>query len=219
LKWEMEKYAAQVEQLRTQASMEIVKRNSLIVMLFLLMVISILIYNRQVLKRKREKELFEKQEALLKSEKARAEEELVFATKSLENYTDNLKQKNEIIEEFKTQIEQLKLRLAGPMDQDRIEYLEKLMQTHIMTEETWSEFKKLFDKVHTGFIARLRSKFNQATETDVRLLTLLKLGLNNKEMANMLCVTTEAIKKSRQRLRKKINLPEDTSLEEVVATI
>jgi DNA-binding NarL/FixJ family response regulator len=73
--------------------------------------------------------------------------------------------------------------------------------------------------VHAGFLLRLKERFIQVTETDVRLLTLLKLGLNNREMSNMLGVTTEAIKKSRQRLRKKINLPEDQTLEEVVATI
>ena len=93
------------------------------------------------------------------------------------------------------------------------------MQAHIMTDETWDEFKKLFEKVHAGFLYRVREKFIQATETDIRLLTLIKLGLSNREMANMLGVTTEALKKSRQRLRKKINLPDELSLEDVVITI
>jgi DNA-binding NarL/FixJ family response regulator len=134
-------------------------------------------------------------------------------------YTENLKQKNAIIEEFKTEIEHLQHQLAGPEDHQRIQVLESLMQTHIMTEETWDEFKKLFEKVYTGFLVRLKQKFNYVTESDVRLFTLLKLGLNNREMANMLGVSNEAIKKSRQRLRKKMDLPEDISLEEVVASV
>jgi DNA-binding CsgD family transcriptional regulator len=77
----------------------------------------------------------------------------------------------------------------------------------------------LFDRVHYGFIARLRSKFDVITETDIRLLALIKLGLNNREMSNALGVTQEAIKKSRQRLRKKIELPEEESLERIVAGI
>jgi tetratricopeptide (TPR) repeat protein len=219
LKWELDKHDAQVAQLKAAADLESFRRNSLIGLLFLLMVISILVYNREKLKGIKEKELFEKQEALLQSEKARAEDELRNARQALDQYTENLKQKNELIEEFKTEIEQLQLQLAHPVDNERIEQLEKLMQAHIMTDETWAEFKRLFEKVHAGFITRLKNKFIHATETDIRLLTLLKLGLNNREMANMLCVTTEAIKKSRQRLKKKINLPEELSLEEVVSQI
>jgi tetratricopeptide (TPR) repeat protein len=219
LKWEMEKHTAQIDQLKTKARMEVLKRNSLIAGLFLLMVIVVLTYNRQVLKNKKEKELFEKQEALLQSEKNRAEEELRNATHALDLYTENLKQKNELIEEFKAEIEYLHLQLGEPPDREKIFHLEKLMQAHIMTDETWDEFKKLFEKVHAGFLYRVREKFIQATETDIRLLTLIKLGLSNREMANMLGVTTEAIKKSRQRLRKKINLPEELSLEDVVITI
>jgi hypothetical protein len=219
LKWEMDKYTAQVGQLKNEAQLEMFRRNALIGILFLLMVISVLIYNRQKLKGRKEKELFAAQEELLHSERARTQAELFHATQALELYTDNLQQKNAIIEEFKTEIEHLQHQLAGPEDHQRIQYLETLMQTHIMTDETWDEFKKLFEKVHSGFLARLKHKFSYATESDVRLLTLLKLGLSNREMANMLCVTSEAIKKSRQRLRKKMELPEALSLEEVVASI
>jgi hypothetical protein len=219
LKWEMEKYVGEVNKLKAEAGMEVFKRNALIAVLFLLMVISILTYNRQVLKRRKEKELFEKQEALLLSEKTRTEEELQHASEALVQYTENLKEKNEIIEEFKTEVEQLQLQLGGSADKEKIEHLEKLMQTHIMTDETWDEFKRLFEKVHSGFLFRLKERFIQITETDIRLLTLIKLGLGNREMANMLGVTTEAIKKSRQRLRKKISLPEDQNLEDVVARV
>jgi tetratricopeptide (TPR) repeat protein len=219
LKWELDKHTAQVDQLKTEARMEVLKRNSLIAGLILLMIIAVLTYNRQVLKNIKEKELFEKQEALLQSEKNRAEEELRHADQALEVYTENLKQKNELIEEFKAEIEYLHLQLGEPPDREKTQHLEKLMQAHIMTDETWDEFKKLFEKVHVGFLFRLREKFIQATETDIRLLTLVRLGLNNREMANMLGVTPEAIKKSRQRLRKKINLPEHLTLEDVVITI
>jgi hypothetical protein len=219
LKWEMDKYMAEVNKLKADAGMEVFKRNALIAVLFLLMVISILTYNRQVLKRRKEKEIFEKQEALLLSEKIRTEGELFHASQALAQYTENLKEKNDLIEEFTKEVEHLQLQLGSPADKEKIEHLEKLMQAHIMTDETWDEFKRLFEKVHTGFILRLKEKFVQITETDIRLLTLVKLGLSNREMSNMLGVTNEAIKKSRQRLRKKINLPDDQSLEEVVAGI
>lgn len=219
LRWQMDKHQAQVDQLKANARTEVFKRNSLVALLLSLMVISVLVYNRQLLKRGKEKEIFEKNQSLLESEKARAEAELYNATLALERYTENLKQKNELIEEFKARIEQLHIQRPDITDREKEMNLEKLMQAHIMTDDTWDEFKKLFEKVHRGFLLRVRGRFLQATETDIRLITLIKLGLNNKEMANMLGVTVEAIKKSRQRLRKKINLPEDQSIEEIVSLI
>ena len=87
------------------------------------------------------------------------------------------------------------------------------------TISTWNEFKKLFNKVHTGFFLKLRRNFPHLTDTDMRLLSLIKLNLNNKEMANMLGITVEGIKKAKQRLRKKMQLPADTSFEEMLAKI
>jgi tetratricopeptide (TPR) repeat protein len=219
LQWEIDKHKAQVEQLHAEASAEVIKRNGAFTVLFLLMVISVLAYSRLRLKRRQEKELFEKQEALLQSEKTRAEEELYYAVKELHTYTENLRQKNELIEQFKKEIESLQVRLASPAEREKIDQLEKLMEAHIMTDDNWIEFKRLFEKVHRGFLARLKEKIASLTESDVRLLTLVKLGLGNREMANMLGVTLEAIKKSRQRLRKKVPTLDEQTIEEFVSAI
>jgi DNA-binding CsgD family transcriptional regulator len=93
------------------------------------------------------------------------------------------------------------------------------MEAHIMTDDTWNEFKKLFTKVHGSFFTRLRGGYPYLTDTDMRLLSLVKLGLNNREMANMLGITVEGIKKSKQRLRKKMQLAADLDIEHIVATL
>ncbi|HEY0769021.1 MAG TPA: hypothetical protein VGD31_01715, partial [Sphingobacteriaceae bacterium] len=85
------------------------------------------------------------------------------------------------------------------------------------TEENWIEFRKLFDKVHAGYIYRIKSKYVNLTETDIRLITLMKLQLNYREMANMLGVTTEAVRKARQRLRKKLGLKQEDNMEKLLS--
>ena len=77
----------------------------------------------------------------------------------------------------------------------------------------------MFDQVHPGFFIRLKEKLNDLTPAETRLLALTKLQLAPKEMAAMLGISYDAIKKSRQRLRKKINLPEEGSLDELVDMI
>jgi tetratricopeptide (TPR) repeat protein len=218
-RWEMDKQQTELKRIQATARTEMLTRNFIIAVLFLLMIISILIYNRRLVARNHAFDLLSREEALHKSEKERAEEALRHASDSLGFFTESLRDKNRIIEEFKSEIERLHTHVGHPPDEARLSQLDQLIQSHIMTDEAWREFQRLFDRVHYGFIARLRSKFDVITETDIRLLALIKLGLNNREMSNALGVTQEAIKKSRQRLRKKIELPEEESLERIVAGI
>jgi DNA-binding CsgD family transcriptional regulator len=51
------------------------------------------------------------------------------------------------------------------------------------------------------------------------LLALAKLKLTTKEMAGCLGVTTQAVRTAWYRLRTKLNLSNDTSLEEFIETI
>jgi tetratricopeptide (TPR) repeat protein len=219
LRWEMDKHQAEIASVQARANTELLTRNFIIAVLFLLMIISILIYNRRLVAKKNAFDLLTKEEELLKLEKDRAEDALRHASASLTFFTESLREKNRIIEEFKAEIERLHNNVGHPPDEERLLQLDELIQSHIMTDEAWREFQRLFERVHYGFINRLRSRFDVITETDIRLLALIKLGLNNREMSNALGVTAEAIKKSRQRLRKKIDLPEEESLERIVATI
>ena len=107
-----------------------------------------------------------------------------------------------LIEKFKTEIEKLNTQSQGNVHAGN---LEKMLHAHIMTDENWNDFKKLFSKVHPGFFVNLSKSYPQLSAADTRLLALVKLGLNNAEMANMLGITIEGIKKAKQRLRKKID--------------
>jgi hypothetical protein len=218
LKWELDKHQAEVKSFQEERRAAARERDTLLVVLGLLLVISVLIYNRQKLVRKRDKALFEKQEMVLLLQKAKAEEELLKARLELEDYTKSLRQKNALIERYKTEID--KMRQAGDdvVDRDRVGQLEKMMQAHIMTTENWLEFRRLFNTVHAGFLIRVNHLFANLTETDMRILALLKLGLKNREMANMLGITIEGIKKSKQRLHKKTGFSAP-DLEEYVAQI
>ena len=114
-----------------------------------------------------------------------------------------MREKNNLIEQFKQEIDRLNQLSTG---KENALNLEKLLQAHIMTTESWNSFKKLFLKVHPGFFINLSKKHPQLSSTDTRMLALIKLGLNNSEMANMLGITVEGVKKAKQRLRKKINI-------------
>lgn len=196
LRYEADKRIAELNKVKAREKVQSVEIKAGVVVLILLVVISLLLNNRQRLAGKKDKEL-------LLAEKKIVDEELRHADIALRGFTENLRQKNLLIEEFKTEIEQLNKRTTG---NDNAGQLEKLLQAHIMTDQNWNDFKKLFSKVYPGFFINISKQYPHLSTTDTRLLALIKLGLNNAEMANMLGITVEGIKKAKQRLRKKIDI-------------
>ncbi len=215
-KVETEKHISDLKNIEARTQMALLKRNLFIIILFLLMIVSLLVYNRMRVKRKAEKELFLKQEALLTSEKLRAEAERLRAEDDLQNatallkkYTDNIRQKNKLIEQFHNEIEKFRAALPEQQESQKLDNFEKLIQSTILTDADWDDFRNLFEKVHKGFFFNLKQNFPNITVTDTRLLSLIKLQLSNREMANMLGISIYAIKKAKQRLKKKINIEKE----------
>ena len=54
------------------------------------------------------------------------------------------------------------------------------------------------------------------TKNDLRLAALLKMNLSSKEIASVLNITMEGVKKARQRFRKKLKISSDESLEKFI---
>lgn len=196
LRYETDRRSAQLSKAQAIENVQKLKINAVIAVLILLVIISVLLYNRQRIESKKDK-------ALLMAEKRVVDEGLKNAENALRGFTENLRQKNVLIENFKTEIDNLNQRSAGEANAGN---LEKLLQAHIMTDQNWGDFKKLFAKVYPGFFVNISKNYPQLSATDTRMLALIKLGLNNPEMANMLGITVEGIKKAKQRLRKKIDI-------------
>jgi DNA-binding CsgD family transcriptional regulator len=144
--------------------------------------------------------------------------ELESNRKELVHYTERLIQKTNLVEELNQQLDNIRAMGEGKLD-DRTELLSKLIDSTILTDDEWSDFKKIFDQVHRGFFARIRDRYTDLTEGEIRLIALLKLNLSSKEIANMLGISVDSVIKSRYRLRKKIGTEADFSLEQFVTSV
>ena len=142
---------------------------------------------------------------------AKAEADLTWFTKSLI-------EKNELIQSFREKKEQSG-HVAPDLSHEKSVSISELTHASILTEDDWKRFKTLFDDVYPGFLVRLKEKFNDLTPSELRLLALTKLRIEPKDMADMLGISPESIKKTRYRLRKKIDLPEEGTLEELVRSV
>ena len=86
----------------------------------------------------------------------------------------------------------------------------------ILTPEDWFSFKSYFEKAYPNYLFKLRNAYPTITEAEERLFLFIKLKLTNKEAASILGISPDSVKKTRNRLRKKLNLEEKIDLDEFV---
>ena len=139
----------------------------------------------------------------LENDKVEMEKRLSEAHEDLSTQIEYLKNKNVQIKKLKSEIITVKESSSHYLE-EKSGKLNALLESHLMTESNWHIFKREFEKEHPDFYQMLLFEYKEITDSNMRILLLQKLNFSNTEIAELLGVTTEAIKKSKQRLRKKL---------------
>ena len=86
------------------------------------------------------------------------------------------------------------------------------MEDALNDQADWLQFETYFNSAHHDFMDRLRQQYADLTTGDLRICCLLRMNLSTKEIASLLNVSIRAIEVRRYRLRKRMNLDNDTNL-------
>ncbi len=81
---------------------------------------------------------------------------------------------------------------------------DELQHFNILTKKDWEDFKKLFEKAYPGFQQSVNQLYPDLTQAEFRFLLLAKLKLSKIDMADMLGIAPDSVRKTRQRLQKKL---------------
>lgn len=212
-KSEVERHQAELNLLESQKSLSRLRYSVLIAVLLSVMIIAALVFNRYRVKKLRQMKLAE-------TEKKETEEKLKQAEELLTAYLNIIREKTSLLENMDIELQRLK---EGSNDAPDLNSIaanrERLISSTILTGDDWRQFRTLFEQVHPGFLQRLREKFPDLSPAEMRLLILTRLNLSAREMANMLGISVDAIRKARYRLRKKLNLEEESNLEAIFQQI
>jgi tetratricopeptide (TPR) repeat protein len=211
-KFDLQQRIAESDMLKAQTAKHKLVRNLVIGILFLLMLVGLLYFNRRELKHR----VIENQ---LLFDKKQAEEALANSKTQLDDFTRSLKEKNQLIEKFSEEISKLQSLPCNVITPEQTEMLNELRLSAILTDKDWEEFRLRFEKVHVGYLQRLRLKLPDLSPAETRFMTLAKLQLNNKEMGSILGISPDSIRTIRYRLRKKLNLAEEGSMDELINSI
>ncbi|HMP92729.1 MAG TPA: tetratricopeptide repeat protein [Phnomibacter sp.] len=182
VKYDVEKKELSLKQLQQNQRQQ---RNLLIALAALVLVLMILAVTQRAL---------QKNKLRLAAEKLQRQED------QLAGVAEGLLQKDELINEITSQLDQLK----AADYQQRFEQLEALLNARLSTQDDWTQFQVQFERLYPHFFARLQQQFAQLTPTEVKLCALEKLGLRDTQASNLLGVNPESIRKGRYRLRKSL---------------
>ena len=150
----------------------------------------------------------------LKEEKTKSELEHV--NNLLAASTMNLVVKNEFIESIKEELKELRQKEIKHEAKQAVEKIVKEIDITLRIQEDWKQFEYHFDKVHGGFLNRLRNNYPDLSPNEQKLCAFLRLNLNTKEIANLLSISLRGVEVARYRLRKKLELEKGQNLSKFI---
>lgn len=155
----------------------------------------------------REKQLREK-EALALLEQERLRNELEIKNRKLTAKEVHQSSRNELIEDV---IKLLSQQPEISRNQNLSKYTQEL-KNHLKQDTQWDSFFTHFEEINQGFIDRLKLKHPNLIASEVRFIIYVYMNLSNKEISSLLNITPQSCRKRKERISKKLNVPEGITL-------
>lgn len=105
---------------------------------------------------------------------------------------------------------------ANITDQETKLKLENNLKRYQNVSEEWRKFSIHFEQVYPSFYKNLDKSSKNLTSNEIKLCSYIKMNLSNKEVAQILNINPESVIKSRYRIRKKINISKEESLDKFI---
>jgi hypothetical protein len=100
-----------------------------------------------------------------------------------------------------------------------IEQIKQIVKSNLITDHGWENFVLHFCKVHPLFFERLKQYCPRLTEGNLRLCAYLRIGMQGKQIAQVLNISPEYVRASTYRLKKKLELKEGESLHDFLRSL
>ena len=197
----IKQYNLQLEEQRRESRFRMIALGVTSVLVILGLVSIIMLYRYR--SRKNKVQLENEQ---LKSEKQQLE--IALQNKKLVTTSMMLAEKDQALKEIKEHIADA--RGKSGVTNDVAKKINMAVNMHLMSQNGWDQFKLSFEQVYPDFFEKLLAQYPNLTEYELRLCAFCMMGIETKQIAQMLNVLPLSIQRSRCRIRKKMALPHDT---------
>ena len=240
VKFEIQNYQNQIKLNEAKLSNERKMFYSIIAIIIIVVIFIVWILRNLSVKHKQKKLIAERNEQILSLELEKEKNELLLLEKQLDeqkaiSLLEQERLKNEV-EQKNRKLSAKALYLSGrnQMIEEVLSELSELPQvskeallvnhiqtlkTHLKTDNEWDNFITHFEEVNQNFLNKLKTKHPNLIANDIRFLSYIYMNLSTKEISSMLNIAPESCRKRKERISAKMEIPDDISLYDYLATL
>ncbi len=230
--YDMNKKSDEIARLTTIRKTNRIISTAVVIVVLLLIILGMVIFSRQRLKirdqkilAEQDKSIFEAQNELMQLElrnkqleEERLKHQLELKSKELSTHTLNLIGNNQLLESLRNTLQSMVKEDKRDQKKQMQQIIQQINQS-FNHEQHWKEFTTAFEQVHQQFFNKLKQHSSDLTSTDMRLIALLKVNLDSKDIAGLLSISMDSLRVSRYRLRKKLNLQQGENLTSFIQSL
>ena len=154
-------------------------------------------------------ELEKNEKEIIKLQNEKLANEVVFKNRELADATMHLVERSDALAKVKDELQ--KLYKNTPNNHD-VKKAIQLLNDVEKNNANWDQFASHFDEVNNDFLKKIKAKYPVLSNTDLKVCAYLQLNLSSKEIAQLMNISVRGVEISRYRLRKKLQIPTEQTL-------
>lgn len=159
----------------------------------------------RIIKQKQEKIIAENEQKIISLEMDGLKNNIAEKNRKLSAKALYLSGRNELIEEVINSLNKIP---EVSQNKEVSNYI-KTLKEYLKTDAEWDDFIAYFEQVNHDFFRALKTKHPQLTPQDIRFLCYIYMNLDIKEISTIFSITSEAGRKRKQRIAKKMDIDID----------
>jgi len=169
----------------------------------------------QELDEKHQKTIVEFEQVKLKNENEKLREQLRSKTVELAIKARDNESKNRLLTEIKEKLSEI--REDPRMAVQRLKEFTRMVDNNILNDDHTFEIQ--IYELHQEFFRKLKMMYPTLSGNDLKICAYLKVGLNSKEIADIMNIQLSSSYITRSRIRKKLNLDAEENLYDFLNSI
>ena len=157
--------------------------------------------------------VLEQKNQLIEEQKSIIGDELILSRRQLTTTALMLARKRDSNNLLKTEVSGLEA-ISGVAKSKLLRIIAQIANE----EDEWAHFQQQFELLEPSFLRNILHDFPALTPSDLKILILIRMNIDSKEFASILRISTQSTNTARYRLRKRLGLLEEESLENFVLT-
>lgn len=108
-------------------------------------------------------------------------------------------------------------RKSKPLSQHELSEIRDCIKNMMGNNRTWESFESAFNQLRPNFKNALLADYPTLTPGELRMACLMSLDMETRQISSMLRILPESVKKTRHRLRSKLDVDPETNIPELLS--